>query len=268
MSAYVFILCPPFSGSTVLWKLIASSENVSSLPAEGQFLPEIKEIARRNAWNDEATQPWPWFKEIWESYWQEKPYKVEKSPPHLLRASEIEKIFIPTYFVAMIRNPYAFCEGYSRRSGQSLRTSALFWQKCARFQRFNIEQLSRILFFTYEDFTEDTTRIVKELEEFLPGVGPLKWMDNYESQSIFGPISKRISNLNDVKIGRLSSAEIDVINTILGEDKSLMDHYGYSFIYSGLQYEIWRLRANVKLKIINNWERAKRLFNRRIGSLL
>jgi hypothetical protein len=265
MSDYIFILCPPFSGSTVLWKLIASSDNVSSLPQEGQFLPEIEDVARRDPWNGEITLPWISFKQVWEKYWQDLPYKIEKSPPHLIRANEIEKIFIPTFFVAMIRNPYAFCEGYSRRSSASMEDSASFWQRCARYQKSNIEQLSRILFFTYEAFTQETNMIIQQLQDFLPGLGSMDWKGNFESQSIFGPISKKIANLNDVKIGRLSSEEISDINHVLSMDELLLQYYGYELIEPGFKHDVWRTRAYAKLKIISNWERAKRLYQRQFG---
>ncbi len=32
MPSYLFVLCPPYSGSTLLWKLLSTSQNVSSLP--------------------------------------------------------------------------------------------------------------------------------------------------------------------------------------------------------------------------------------------
>ena len=58
MSAYVFVLCPPYCGSTVLWKLIATSDRVSALPDEGQFLPEVKDTMRDGEWDASRHMPW------------------------------------------------------------------------------------------------------------------------------------------------------------------------------------------------------------------
>ena len=58
MNSYLFILCPPYSGSTLLWKIIATSGAVSTLPGEGQFLPEVSGIMRKKPWDVEEQYPW------------------------------------------------------------------------------------------------------------------------------------------------------------------------------------------------------------------
>ncbi|MGB1141093.1 MAG: hypothetical protein ACPG1A_09355, partial [Halioglobus sp.] len=58
MRVYLFVLCPPYSGSTILWKLLATSSQVSSLPSEGQFLPELEPIMRDKPWVKEHRLPW------------------------------------------------------------------------------------------------------------------------------------------------------------------------------------------------------------------
>ena len=40
MSAYVFILCPPYSGSTVLWKLVATSGAANNWQAGWQIIAD------------------------------------------------------------------------------------------------------------------------------------------------------------------------------------------------------------------------------------
>ena len=61
---YLFILCPPYSGSTLLWRLVATSSNVSVLPAEGQFLPEVKDEMRAAAWEPDVDVSSPRIKEV------------------------------------------------------------------------------------------------------------------------------------------------------------------------------------------------------------
>jgi hypothetical protein len=46
MPIHLFVLCPPYSGSTVLWKLLATSPNVSALPVEGQFLESTQGVMK------------------------------------------------------------------------------------------------------------------------------------------------------------------------------------------------------------------------------
>ena len=68
MPSYLFVLCPPYSGSTLLWKLLSTSQNVSSLPDEGQFLPELEGIMRDKPWDGSRPLPWPKIKAVGESY--------------------------------------------------------------------------------------------------------------------------------------------------------------------------------------------------------
>lgn len=103
MNSYVFILCPPYCGSTLLWKLVLTSTVVSALPSEGQFLPEVKEIMRQDPWNVNVKLPWVKIKEVWDGYWDHnKLLLLEKSPPNLIRAKEIEQHFNPVYFLLKV----------------------------------------------------------------------------------------------------------------------------------------------------------------------
>ncbi len=163
MKKYLFVLCPPLSGSTLLWKLLQTSPSVTAHSKEGQFLDGVVEIMRKGAWNPEQKFPWNKIKHNWEEIWDmNKPVALEKSPPNILRAFEIEKVFCPASFIAMIRNPYAVCEGLRRNIkateikggvqkragfvraltqdpdklfyGDEIEVAARFWVKCARYQ--------------------------------------------------------------------------------------------------------------------------------------
>ena len=136
--AYIFILCPPYAGSTVLWQLISTAQNVSPLPDEGEVLPEIKDIMRAKPWDSECSLPWKTIKDVWEQYWDHtKPFFIEKSPPNLIRTQAILKHFDPAYFIIMVRNPYAHCEGLMRRNGDTAKHAAEFSAYCLRKQAEN-----------------------------------------------------------------------------------------------------------------------------------
>lgn len=164
MNSYIFILCPPYSGSTILWKLIATSPRVSSLPKEGQFIPEVREIMRKEPWNPEIHLPWDLIKTTWEGYWdQSKPFLVEKSPPNIIHTSEIIEHFHPIYFLIMVRNPYAHCEGLIRRNKWSARQAVEFSLRCLIQQIVNTEALNKAISFTYEALVEDPEEICKKI---------------------------------------------------------------------------------------------------------
>ena len=67
---------------------------MSSLPVEGQFLPELAGLARDKPWDVTRPLPWPEIKAVWESVWDmSKPVLLEKSPPNLIRTQDIEANF-------------------------------------------------------------------------------------------------------------------------------------------------------------------------------
>ena len=57
MKKFLFVLCPPYSGSTVLWRILGTSPQVSMLPKEGQFVDEVREIMRDEPYNADKKMP-------------------------------------------------------------------------------------------------------------------------------------------------------------------------------------------------------------------
>jgi hypothetical protein len=85
VNSYLFILSPPYCGSTVLWRLLGTSPHVSSFPVEGQYIDSVESILRRDPWNVQVEIPWDAVKSKWEIEWDlGKPILLEKSPPPTL----------------------------------------------------------------------------------------------------------------------------------------------------------------------------------------
>jgi hypothetical protein len=230
MNSYVFILCPPYSGSTVLWKLVSTSKAVSSHPSEGQFLPEVKEVMRRDPWNSAVKLPWHRIKEVWDSYWdQNKPLLVEKSPPNIIRTTEIVEHFRPVYFLLMVRNPYAHCEGLIRRNNWTANKAAEFAVRCLRQQAENTNKLNNAICFTYEKLTENPELICREIQSLLPEIGELKHDQSFKVHSIDGNVERKIVNLNKTKIDNLSVYNLRQINTVLERNADIMSYWGYEY---------------------------------------
>lgn len=244
MSSYIFILSTPFSGSTILWQLIGSSPHVSSLPIEGQHIEPVRPIMRGRHWDATYEMPWTQIRAEWEKVWDtNKAFLLEKSPPNLLRAPAIEQHFDPSYFVAMIRNPYAFCEGVSRRQDNPMDVvgAAEFWIQCARAQARNRDELERILFFTYEEFAEDPVATRDRILDFIPN---LKTLDIEEpSDHSFMGHEPIIRNLNSIQIRRLTRSHIRAINQVLRRRPDLMEAFGYQFIEPDLSQTLRSLKA-------------------------
>ncbi len=272
MKTYLFVLCPPLSGSTLLWKLLQTSPAIAALPGEGQTLEEVKGLMRKGVWNPQQEFPWTRIKECWEHFWDiNKPVFLEKSPPNLLRAFEIEKVFSPASFLVMIRNPYALCEGIRRYieksekrgneqketvlvkaltgnpeavlDGDEIEIATKFWVKCAKYQKENTKHLKRAIHFTYEEFADNPSHIKKRILDFVPELKSLDIDKKFNVHSVEGRSARPISNFNSKKIALLSAKDIRRINTILKESKDLMDFFGYEFLNPTIGHSLKYLKS-------------------------
>lgn len=228
---YLFVLCPPYSGSTLLWKLLATSARVSALPTEGQFLPEVEPVMRERPWDREHALPWPDIKAAWEAYWDhDKPILLEKSPPNIVRAADIARHFQPAQFVVMVRNPYAHAEGLMRRNGWPLRRAANFALMCLRTQAENAAQLDDTLVFTYEDLVADPAGICARLAAFQPALDDMDPEASFEVDSVDGTLERQITDLNRKKIEALNPGQLEELNRYFVPGEDLLRHWGYAVI--------------------------------------
>jgi hypothetical protein len=228
---HLFVLSPPFSGSTVLWRVLNTSPNVTSLPhvrGEGQFVPAVKPMMRDDPWNPGKRLDWVFIRAEWVRLWDpNRKIRLEKSPPNILRALEIERHFPNAYFVAMLRNPYAFCEGIRRRQGVDVKIGAETWLNHACAQMKNRQSLERILFFTYEEFTDQTERVRTRLLNFLPSLQSLEIGGTYFAKSILGRGERHIQNFNGLKIRELSAEDRVGIRAVLQQRPDVLEFFGY-----------------------------------------
>jgi len=228
VNKHLFILCPPSSGSTLLWRLLQTSPKVSAFPAEGQTL--VKDILFiPDRWDPDLKVPWDQVREKWRAAWDlSKPVLLEKSPPHLVRARQLEEYFPDSHFVIMIRNPYAFCEGVKRRwkSDWSYAAIARLWMTWAGCQVSNLQQLRHALFLSYEELTGDPQGQCRRLLCFLPELEQLHPEMNFR---VFEK-NQKVEDLNSRQIARLAGEDIREINGVLKDPPGLMARFGYGFL--------------------------------------
>jgi hypothetical protein len=218
MPCYLFVLCPPYSGSTLLWKLISTSINVSSLPLEGQSLPELVTVMREKPWNRDHVLPWPQIKAVWETYWDtKKPVLLEKSPPNIIRTQAILANFTPVKFIIMVRNPYAHSEGLMRRNNWSVKRAANFSIMCLRTQLENTRELN-------------PTKACQKIAQFMPELSDMNTEASFEIHSIDGTLSRPITDLNTGKIASLSAETIASMNDVFSQHPETLKAWGYELL--------------------------------------
>ncbi len=115
---YIFIMGHPRSGSTLLQQLLATSPHVSSLPGErAQLFTRQNNIKHfQSFWDKYYRFDFPSIKAYLHTLWNtEKPIFPDKSPPFILHFDKISETFENTYFLCLVRNPYAFTTSVKTR---------------------------------------------------------------------------------------------------------------------------------------------------------
>ncbi|MGH8504132.1 MAG: sulfotransferase [Gammaproteobacteria bacterium] len=262
MHKYLFVLSPPYGGSTVFWRLLGTSPATSLHPLEGQSLEGVKHIMRNRAWDSATEFPWEHIKERWHQFWDtDKPVLVEKSPPNIIRAFEIQKVFRPSYFLVMIRDPYSFCEGRRRRhKGSDIRDSAAFWVSCAAYQRKNIEGLEHVIRVRYEDFAERPQETRERLLNFIPELHDIDIYRSFQARSVRSRGPEKIQNVNREKVDRLSSSDIQAINEVLERHGDLMNFFGYEYFMPGVNQSLRHLRSTIAVNARRVRDKCGRLW--------
>ncbi len=241
MTKYVFVLAPPYSGSTVLTQLLETSPNVAGLPTEGQFLPEVRDVMRMSPWEEDQTLPWDAIRIVWERYWgRSKPLLLEKSPPNLMRAGTLAEFFDPAYFIVMMREPYAHIEGLARRydvppmglpkrstRAERMARATACWIMFAEHQHDTVRKQKHVTRFTYETLMTDPARIQSQLRTFLPELGTLDLEAQFGVHAVSGTTARPLTDLNDSKRRLLTTDDFAIITDGLAPHPDLLEFFGY-----------------------------------------
>ena len=235
---FLFILSPPYCGSTLLNEIISTSKNVSSNnylnTREGQTLPEVKNFMfKKNRWDPENKIPWKKVKQIWMKYWDlSKDILLDKSTTNILRCKEISNHFNPLQYICLVRNPYAQCEGIIRRNNKDPFTAANFVIKCLKLQKMNLENQKNILFISYEDLCDKTESIIKKIIKFVPEVKNLNTKLEFKAHNFKSSNKMQIVNLNNEKISKLTKDQIETMNKVFILEEKLIKYFNYEIMKS------------------------------------
>jgi hypothetical protein len=242
MKKYIFILSPPYQGSTVLLNLISSSNNVSSflkhsyfkkksINGEGQLLMNQKFLKHR--WDPEYKFSLNKLKSIYDKYWNHsKDIYVEKSPSNICRAKMIEnyfKNFGEVYFIILIRNPYST----NWHSDENYDTD---WVTCAKYQKYNLENLENKILIKYEDLCNNLEEIKIKIKNFLPELDKLEIIENNNS-------NVKLNKINKNTVNRVLGVEWK--NYHLKKNKDIVNYFGYNILEDNYNVgSFWKYKDN------------------------
>jgi hypothetical protein len=243
---FLFIITPPYSGSTAIANLLNTSERTTLLQKKGEGQWLIPGLCQKDRWESEKAINYNSVKSVWLNRYQEIRKSeniidvvIEKSPANMMRIMELSSHFKSFSFIANNRDPYANCASILYRHhdpdniGAENRIEVLsFIAKTWIKKSLVINKLvseHKIPLITYEDFCKDPSTLVSKLN--LPqgavdtiDVNAVVKVKDYEPQGIL--------NQNDRQISKLTTEEIYHLTNIFVENKDLLKSFGYTLLQS------------------------------------
>jgi hypothetical protein len=212
------------SGTGLFRMLLARNPNVSVLPTEGPnltcFLPSDDRcnLPRRlfALYPDtyrltEADLPGLNVDGIladWAKHWDvSKRVLFEKCPANATRMRLLQAAFPNTYFIGLIRNPYAVSEGIRRRRGHPLKDCAMQWHEANRLMLEDAAPLNHFLLLRYEDLTARVNETMRKVWSFF-GIPPVR-LDETEplERHNITNVAQPVRNMNQLSIDNLSESD-------------------------------------------------------------
>jgi hypothetical protein len=238
----IFLLNPPFSGSTAMAQLLLKSPLTWSpwSNGEGQWVESVTEEMRRDPWNPEVDFDWRRIRAAWlERKPPGKSIMVEKSPPNLLRVRSILATFADSIFVISNRDPYAWLGGvlhhetYRAEIRNPHRRREIIEQEISQWvfrSRVQIENISlvrgRSIITRYQEYCGSPELFLQNLYNYC---GDLQINSRSQVRVKSYPVQGLV-NMNDRQISRLTSGDIAAANEILHDAKPVVEFFGYHLI--------------------------------------
>lgn len=237
----LFLVTPPFSGSTAIAELLNSSPQVTFLQerAEGQWL--VPGLCADDRWDVHKPVDFAAVQATWLHRWQQLQAAdpalrvvVEKSPPNMVRLEALAALFTDVSFLANNRDPYANCasilyrmhagaELAPARRAEQLRTLAAHWVLRSAKIRELVSRLD-IPLLTYEQFCDVPAAILGKLN-LPPGVA--ETIDLQAQVCVKDYPMQGIANQNQRQIALLEEGGMAAITEVLAPQQELLDYFGY-----------------------------------------
>ena len=237
---FVFILTPPYTGSTAMASYLATSPNVRMLRKNGEGQSLVPGMLRD--WNGHKKMDLDSIKAAWLHQYQQINSNrqieiiVEKSPPNMVRIDSILSIFKNTSCIVSNRDPVAFCSSsYFRHNNNIDALSVIQRQTIVSTIALRWVQRSSLLMnlvdscgyprISYKKFCEEPNQLKHAVEKssgktILPNSNTYLKIKDYQPSLII--------NRNEDQISRLSEFELEAIINALEPHQDVTNFFGYS----------------------------------------
>ena len=252
----LFIVCMNNGCSTLLHHYLSECERAVQLPRlkpsratsseghnhAGGFMPHPREHGVAGLWTEkpiffgkDENYKWDNIKEKWMEGWRREcggsldgKILLEKSPPNVIRADLLQNNFPNSYFIVMVRDPYAVSEGMRRRHGHNIERAAKHCGSVLRFQSRNLSILKNVVWFTYANLCDRKEYVKDKIIEMLPELNDLSFDSHFVGHhSLLGRGSMPMVNLNRKQISNLERRDLQIITKVLLRYKKEMNFFGF-----------------------------------------
>lgn len=241
---FLFIITPPYSGSTALAELLNTSHRTMILQerGEGQWL--VPGLCGRGRWDPEKEVNYHSVKSVWLNKYQRVKrltqnidVVIEKSPPNMMRIERLSSQFQDFSFIANNRDPYAnsasnFYRVFDAGKIDSERRTKIF-ARLARNWLMRSSRIRELVFtldiplLTYEQFCQNPSSVLNILN--LPD-GVSETINPQASVKVKSYKAQPISNHNKHQISHLTDEDIACISKILEPYSELVAFFGYQIM--------------------------------------
>lgn len=191
---YLFLIVPPFHGSTALEGLLSSSNSLSNLcgtesegvrhvpRCEGQtVLRRAGLLTPRNRWEENKPSNWKAALREYSKYWNmSKCVLMDKSPPNVVKvkqiAQQLRKAGKQAVFIFMTRSPCFMSQ--TMRSTEEKRELSLtadynFLDTMMKSYRYLLQNRYPVIHLRYEDMLASPALSARRISRFMPCLGKL-----------------------------------------------------------------------------------------------
>lgn len=252
IKTHLFVISPNNSGSTFLKNALATSQHTWNLNQEGQHTfgfsgpvpyvenfpliwaakPDLLEKLRTPELYDWKETQKAWYF-LAHSKTSNASIFVEKSPPSVVRVSELNQHFFNPKFIFLLRNPYAVVEGIYRRykklGKKALKLASIHIVTLFYIQKSNILNHNNSIFFTYEEMCSNPKKIENNIKSLVPELTDITLEQKIEVKGIY---DEMLRDMNAQQIERLSPKDIAEINKVFYEHKTIINYFGYQILES------------------------------------
>lgn len=188
---YLFLIVPPYHGSTALFGLISTGSNTSTLcsagnaKCEGQLLLIRNKLILDDRWNESQPPDWTLAVQKYRQWWDNSQcVLVDKSPPNVVKvrhiANQLRAAGLEPSFIFMTRSPCYMSKTFKNNKGVD--GDLEFMNIMMSEYQFLLNNRFAVLHLRYEDLMLHTYDTVQAITNFMPCIGRLDPTDNRLSQ--------------------------------------------------------------------------------------